>query len=63
MNFPIPIVDDNITESMERFNLALSSLDDVVLGPDSILEILDNDGEFVAFSRPCYQFHHLHEQL
>ena len=45
VDFPIPIMDDNIPENTERFILSLSSNDDVILGPDSAVDILDNDGE------------------
>ena len=50
VNFPIPIVNDTLTEITERFVLTLSSSDDVILGPDSAVEILNDEGEFTAFS-------------
>ena len=60
VDFPIPIVNDTLIEGMERFDLALNSSDDVVLGPDSAVEILDDGSEFIAISVPCYQFHHIY---
>ena len=59
VDFPIPIVNDILIEGMERFDLSLSSSDDVVLGPDSAVEILDDEGEFIAFRVAYYQSHYM----
>ena len=47
MDVPISIVNDDIHEDTERFNLSLSTNDpNVSLGPDSAVEITDNDRKF-----------------
>ena len=46
VDVPIPIVNDELHEDPEYFNLSLSTLDvNVQLGPDSAVEIVDNDCE------------------
>ena len=45
--FPIPIVNDNVAESVEQFTISLSTTDPfAVLGPDSSVWINDNDSKF-----------------
>ena len=49
VHIPIPIVNDELHEDIEFFNLSLSTLDgSVQLGPDSEVEIVDNDRKFTA---------------
>lgn len=55
MNFPIPIINDTVYEGIEHFRLSLSTeSSSVELGPNSTVEILDNDSEF------CYMRHMQH---
>lgn len=46
---PIPIVDDDLHEGLESFSLSLFTSDpNIGLGPDSAVEINDNDGKLVG---------------
>ena len=44
--FPIPIVDDSTAEPVEQFTISLSTMDPFAeLGPDSTVQINDDDRE------------------
>ena len=59
--FNVTIVDDNVIEDMESFQLSLSITDDIIskgvqLGPNAAatVTIMDNDGELIELcTRKC----------
>ena len=57
-SFEIPIVNDNIAELKETFNITIISVNQtfVKIGDDdtAMVDILDNDGEFLTGTRDSY---------
>lgn len=55
VSFPIPIVNDDVAEDVEQFTISLSTNDSLAtLGPDSVVQITNNDREFILMYIVCH---------